>query len=246
MGHPIIAERHVVKTSATGEVMTFEDTSAGGPTVVLVHDLCATSGAWSVAPAFDALRAVRRIVAVELPGCGASPAPDEPWEREPYVSALEDVLRDVARRHGGAVDLVAFGLGGEIAARVAYRHPHLVRSLAVLRPTGFGPAAKACRALGERAFTVATTMLAAFGSFAPAVWDPWVAEAVYADLPVPVVFVEAPFTEVVALDAFWRSLPTKPSLRLVRGQGDGRDARGARTSKGAHARVGRFRPLRLA
>lgn len=243
MGHPIIAERHVVQTSATGEVMTFEDTTAGGPTVVLVHDLCASSGAWSIAPAFDALRAARRIVAVELPGCGASPAPEEPWEREPYVSALEDVLRDVARRHGGAADLVAFGLGGEIAARAAYRQPHLVRSLAVLRPTGFGPASKACRALGERAFTMATTMLAAFGSFAPAVWDPWVAEAVYADLPVPVVFVEAPFTEVVALDAFWRALPTKPALRLVPGDRRGRDAK---SGKGAHARLGRFRPLRLA
>lgn len=235
MGHPIIADRHVIPTSATGEVMTFEDTRGGGPTVVLVHDLCARSGAWSIAPAFDALRPLRRIVAVELPGCGDSPAPDEPWEREPYVAALEDVLRDVARRHGGAVDLVAFGLGGEIAARATYRKQHLVRSLAVLRPTGFGAASRACRAMGERAFTMATTVLAALGAFAPAVWDPWVAEAVYAELPVPVVFIEAPFTEVLALDAFWRVLPSRPSLRLVRGEG--RDA--------GH-RVGRFRPLRLA
>lgn len=237
MGHPIIADRHVIRTSATGEVMTFEDVTAGGPTVVLVHDLCARSGAWSIAPAFDALRPLRRIVAVELPGCGDSTEPAEPWEREPYVSALEDVLRDVARRHGGAVDLVAFGLGGEIAARAAQRRQHLVRSLAVLRPTGFGTAAKACRAMGERAFTVVTTMLAALGSFAPAVWDPWVADAVYAELPVPVVFIDAPFTEVIALDAFWRVLPPRPTLRLV--QGEGREAR-------KNARLGRFRPLRLA
>lgn len=231
MGHPIIADRRVVRTAATGPVMTFEDVSASGPVVLLVHDLCARSGAWSIAQAFDAIRGLRRIVAVELPGCGDSSAPAEPWEREPYVAALHEVARDVSRRHGGALDLVAFGLGGELSARVVRRDLAVARSLAVIRPTGFGLFSRACRAIGEGAFGAATTLLAAAGAHTPSVWDPWIAQEVYDDLAVPTLFVGEPLELLVALDAFWRMLPTRPLLRLLAGGRPGRTIlrhRGAR------------------
>ena len=112
-----------------------------------------------------------------LPGAGASPDFWKPvgallpadWSKEyfgwpglgdqphdPAISGMDDLVRMVAARMDGPVDLVAQSMGGVIAARLAIEQPQNVRRL-VLTVTsggvdmaGFGAIRLAARAIASR------------------------------------------------------------------------------------------------
>ncbi len=106
--------------------------------LVLLHSINAAASAAEVKPIFDRYAQDRPVMAIELPGFGAS-------DRRPIVYTPE-LMSDCVHRalqhlHGlglaGPVDLMAVSLSCEFAARAALANPAAFRSLALISPTGF-------------------------------------------------------------------------------------------------------------
>lgn len=76
----------------------------------------------------------RRVVALDLPGFGASDKPDRRCAPQDMQRAIVAVIDWI----GGAtpIDMVALSLGCEFAAEAVLQRPHRVRSLALISPTG--------------------------------------------------------------------------------------------------------------
>jgi pimeloyl-ACP methyl ester carboxylesterase len=98
---------------------------SGHPTLLLVHGGGSTIVTnWSgliplVAP-------TRRVVAVELQGHGRTPATDR---AAGFDRSADDVAALLEELGEGPVDVLGFSNGGNVAMRLAERHPDLVRRL---------------------------------------------------------------------------------------------------------------------
>ena len=100
-----------------------------GPTIVLVHDLGGNRSVWM--PTVRKLLGKHRVVIVDLPGHGGSPAPD-PFTLEAAAEALDLVL---AKQNPDSTVLVGKGIGGTLALLDLKAHPGRVRGV-VLIETG--------------------------------------------------------------------------------------------------------------
>ena len=96
----------------------------GRPGLVLVHGAGQGARMWrhQVAPLSDRYR----ILAPDLPGYGGAPGP---FSLAAAVTAVRRILEA-----DGAAHLCGISLGGVVAARVAGRHPELVRRLILSAP----------------------------------------------------------------------------------------------------------------
>lgn len=111
-----------------GRRVRFHDLGEG-PAVLLLHGFTSSfEGTWATRGWVDELlRARRRVVGVDFPGHGASPAaPDCGPER--LVDDVVGVLDELALE---AVDVLGFSMGGGVALRLAGTHPERVRRLVV-------------------------------------------------------------------------------------------------------------------
>ena len=106
------------------------DVGAGQPVVVL-HG-------WggrieSMAPVIDCLRRGHRVVAVDLPGFGESPAPAGVWGTPDYAEYVRDLLRDldVERAH-----FVGHSFGAKTSFYLAATHPDVVEKLVLVGSPG--------------------------------------------------------------------------------------------------------------
>ncbi len=111
-----------------GVTMAYER-SGDGPGVVFLHNGGASGVIWR--NQYEALGDRRTVVAVDLPGFGASPRPTDGLDLGGHValiSALIDQL-DLA-----PVLLVGNCMGSNIAAGVSVAHPELVRGLVLVNP----------------------------------------------------------------------------------------------------------------
>lgn len=101
------------------------------PLLVLLPSLGTTTALWDGVVArlrADARTAGLRILRIDLPGHGASPAAAEPFT----IGELGDaVLAIVDESGGGAFHVAGVSLGGAIALELAAAHPERVRSLTV-------------------------------------------------------------------------------------------------------------------
>jgi pimeloyl-ACP methyl ester carboxylesterase len=89
-------------------------------------------------PLFERYRGDRPVHALDLPGFGFSERGDRRYSPALYARAIADFLEQIGADRTDGADVVALSLGGELAARAAYERPALVRSLALISPTGFG------------------------------------------------------------------------------------------------------------
>lgn len=124
-----------------GELSWYEDRSAGGRPVVLLHGIHAAASAHDVRPLFERMIGHRPVLAPDLPGFGFSDRSRRAYRPETYVRAIVAFLERVAP---DGADVAAMSLSCEIAARVAVERPDLVHSLVLISPTGFadtGPSA---------------------------------------------------------------------------------------------------------
>jgi pimeloyl-ACP methyl ester carboxylesterase len=97
-----------------------------GPTIVLVHDLGGNRSVWM--PTVRKLLGKHRVVLVDLPGHGESPAPD-PFTLEAAAEALDLVL---AKQNPDSTVLVGKGVGGMLALLDLKAHPGRVRGIVVI------------------------------------------------------------------------------------------------------------------
>ncbi len=104
---------------------------------------------------FDAMLAHLGAVALDLPGFGTAPPPDEVWSTARYAEHVAPVLDDMAP----GVVVVGHSFGGRVATHLAAAHPDRVTALVLTGvplirrpPSGKGPSrlrlAKALRASG--------------------------------------------------------------------------------------------------
>lgn len=110
--------------------MTAASPSAAAPRLlVLLPSLGTTTELWDgVVARLAAAPDSPRILRVDLPGHGASPAAREPFTISELAAAVLALVDDVG---GGAFDIAGDSLGGAVALEVALAAPERVRSLAM-------------------------------------------------------------------------------------------------------------------
>lgn len=141
----IDADVHVIESVDAGAITYYADPRGSGPPLVLLHGVNATASSYEVKPIFEHFRGQRPVYAVDLPGFGLSERSDRAYTPRLYASALLHTLRQVAAKGG---HVLALSLSAEFAALAALDAPELVRSLALVAPTGFERAGS--RPIAER------------------------------------------------------------------------------------------------
>ena len=105
-----------------------------GEALVLVHGLGGNITHWElIAPS---LAAHRRVLALDLVGCGWSAKPPGPYTVRMLADHLLDFLQ---RREIQRATLLGHSLGAAVCARAALKRPELVQSLALICPVGLVP-----------------------------------------------------------------------------------------------------------
>lgn len=114
----------------SGQQVRVLETGAGSPVVVL-HG-------WggrieSMAPAIDCLRGSFRVVAFDLPGFGASPAPKATWGTADYANLVRDALSrlGIDRAH-----FVGHSFGAKTSLYLAATDPPVVDKLLLVGSSG--------------------------------------------------------------------------------------------------------------
>ncbi len=111
-------------------------TVGDGPPLVLLHGLGGSLMTWQGVA--DAMSQRNRIILVDLPGHGASSAPD-PGDCDYSPNALARAIADAVEAVCDEPAVVAgHSLGGAVAALVATSSPQLVARLVLIDPAGAG------------------------------------------------------------------------------------------------------------
>lgn len=132
--HAIPASRTVFASRSAGRVSKYEDATGEGAPLLLLHDLGPLGTAYELRALFEAFRGTRPVIVPDLPGYGFSERPARAHAAETYVAFVCEIAADIARRYGGAVDVVAVGQMAPIATRAALPAKRFVRSLTLLGP----------------------------------------------------------------------------------------------------------------
>lgn len=144
--YAIDAERRELQSDVAGQIAYYMDDSGRERPLVLIHSVNAAASAYEMRPLFEFYRGRKPVYALDLPGFGFSERTKRNYSPEMYAAAILDLLREINAGTRGGADVVALSLGSEFAARVAIERPELVRSLAVISPTGMASRMEA----GER------------------------------------------------------------------------------------------------
>ncbi|HEX6492196.1 MAG TPA: alpha/beta fold hydrolase [Candidatus Dormibacteraeota bacterium] len=116
------AHRRLVSTRA-GDVACVD--VGEGPAALFVHGLVVNGHLWR--PLVAELGGIRRCIALDLPGHGATPAPPE---RDLSLPGLAETVDALCEALGlDEVDLVGNDTGGAVCQVVAARHPGRIRTL---------------------------------------------------------------------------------------------------------------------
>ncbi|WEH35724.1 alpha/beta hydrolase [Streptomyces sp. AM 4-1-1] len=122
--------RTVTLPGATLVVRAPRADSTGLPPALCLHGLGGSSQNWSaLMPLLDD---VVRVEALDLPGFGHSPPPDD--GNYSIAGQARTVVRFLDAERRGPVHLIGNSLGGAIATRVAAARPDLVRTLTLISP----------------------------------------------------------------------------------------------------------------
>ena len=103
-----------------------------GPPIVFLHGMGASAATWDAVG--EALSDRYLTVAVDLPGHGGSPCPDDP-DRFTRDAALADVDELLATLAEPAI-LVGHSLGGGVAMQFAYQFPQMLERLILIGAGG--------------------------------------------------------------------------------------------------------------
>jgi 2-succinyl-6-hydroxy-2,4-cyclohexadiene-1-carboxylate synthase len=123
-----------------------EIVGAGEP-LVLLHGFTGSTETWR--PLREALGDTHRVIAIDVIGHGASPAPAAP-ERYGFERALDEIAETITELGIAAAAWLGYSMGGRLALGIAMRHPNLVSAL-ILESAAPGIASAAERAERVRA-----------------------------------------------------------------------------------------------
>lgn len=152
-----------------------------GREVALLHGLGGAAANWGVLA--GSLARTHRVLVPDLPGHGGSPKP----LRGADVCWFADAVAEALREAGCDRALVAgHSFGGQVALRLALRHPELVAGLVLVAPSGIRSGARVVQvAVAVSTFVRPGRWVAPFGGLTSRVWfrrvvfRPWfVADAV--------------------------------------------------------------------
>lgn len=114
-----------------GVEVAYVDSGGEGPPVVLLHGLSSWIGFWE--HQFPALAKNHRVLALDLPGYGASGRPDAPYTPSWYARIVAAWMTAIGL-HSAAI--VGHSMGGQIALELALRDPARVQALVLSAPSG--------------------------------------------------------------------------------------------------------------
>lgn len=176
--------RELKQVEVDGTPINYVDVGSGGEQpVVLVHGL---GGQWqNWLENIPRLAQDRRVIAMDLPGFGLSPEPDDDEEITiPRYGRCVNALCD--KLELGEVDLVGNSMGGYIAAEVAIQFPERVSRLVLVSAAGIS-SAETLQApiltLGRVATAIATNTAARYRHLAARRWTRHISLALVARYP---------------------------------------------------------------
>lgn len=105
---------------------------SGDTTFLLLHGYGESLTTWRAV--FDPLTRIGKVVAIDLPGFGASAKPDVPYS---LPAMTERLSRFMDAWTSGPIVLVGHSMGGELAAALALARPDRVKLLVLIAPAGF-------------------------------------------------------------------------------------------------------------
>lgn len=111
----------------------YVDSGGAGPPIVLVHGLSSSLGFWDKQVAVLAGKGYR-VLALDLPGYGASARPDAPLTPPWYAAFVADFMASVGAPRA---TVVGHSMGGQIALWLALDHAARVDRLVLAAPAGF-------------------------------------------------------------------------------------------------------------
>lgn len=115
-----------------GVEVSYVDSGGPGAPIVLIHGLSSYLGFWEYQ--VPHLARTHRVLALDLPGYGASGRPDAPYSPPWYASFVADWMSAV-----GVPSAVVMGhsMGGQVSMTLALDHPARVDALVLAAPAGF-------------------------------------------------------------------------------------------------------------
>jgi pimeloyl-ACP methyl ester carboxylesterase len=122
----------IQQISVDGTQLAYIDSGGPGMPVLLVHGLGSHMDFWH--HQVPTLAAEHRVIALDLPGFGASSRTDAPYTPPWYADQISAFLSALQVER---VQVVGHSLGGQVALTLALRHPHKVHSLVLAAPAGF-------------------------------------------------------------------------------------------------------------
>jgi pimeloyl-ACP methyl ester carboxylesterase len=144
----------------------------GDTTLLLLHGYGESLTTWR--SLFDPLATRAKVVAIDLPGFGASAKPDVPYSLPILTERLSHFID---RWTTGPLVVVGHSMGGELAAALALARPDRVKLLVLIAPAGFriGLAGIAGSMTAAKARTIGRYL--ALRSFITPIHDPaWLGE----------------------------------------------------------------------
>lgn len=106
--------------------------TAAEPPIIFIHGLSSYMGFWEYQIPYFAKN--HRVLALDLPGFGASSRPDAPYTPPWYADVVADWMDHLGIEKA---TLVGHSMGGQIAMTLALAHPERVDHLALAAPAGF-------------------------------------------------------------------------------------------------------------
>ena len=115
------------RAPATTPALLHTVRSGAGSTVVVLHGFTGSSEA--IGGLCDVLAQAHDVVAVDLPGHGLSPVPDERATMGDVVASLSGTISTLGTEH---VHLVGYSMGGRVALSLASEDARRLRSLVLI------------------------------------------------------------------------------------------------------------------
>jgi poly(3-hydroxyalkanoate) depolymerase len=105
------------------DVLRVAERGDHGTPLLLITGIGAHIDMWEP---FDRLLGDRRLIALDLPGCGESPRSRLPRRMSGLAALVDDVLEALGY---DVVDVLGYSFGGAVTQELAFRHPGRVRRI---------------------------------------------------------------------------------------------------------------------